>query len=502
MTIGPTACSPRTSSSGCHGRRGPTIPHAQLERLRVDPLPRLRSGELVLARHADVVGVLRDPSFVKPDLPSIPIPSVRATMRNFLLLDGPDHTRLRRAVAPLFTPSAVQRRRDRIVERADRLLDGRRRARRHRGPRLSAPARDDRRRARCAPGRRGPHRRVGYGAARDPRQPHAAHRRRRAADGQGRRAAPVASGGADAGDPRDRGLRPSPAARRTIRPRRPTSSVPCRPGWPTGELTLDEAIGTWILIVIAGHETTANIIGTTLHLLARAPRAARARRRRPRPRRRAPCARRSGWRARSRTASGRPPRTRPSPGSPVAAGTTVHVLFGAANRDPGGLPRARSVRHPAGRDRATSPSGTAATSASGAQLAQLEAEVAVAQVLRRDPRLAPGARPPGGRRSRPEASPSCRSSSPGEIRALRCRRPRRWSDARGTDPSDDDAAKETAAASSSTSTTATVTVAGYTLLSSDDWTLVEAHDPLADDPGTAAETPPCRLVRGVRRHRQ
>ena len=86
---------------------GSDDPHAQLRSLRVDPPPRLRSGELVLARHRDVVAVLRNPSFVKPRLPSIPIPAVRATMRNFLLLDGPDHDRLRRVVAPLFSPAAV-----------------------------------------------------------------------------------------------------------------------------------------------------------------------------------------------------------------------------------------------------------------------------------------------------------------------------------------------------------------------------------------------------------
>ena len=43
---------------------------------------------------------------------------------------------------------------------------------------------------------------------------------------------------------------------------------------------------------------------------------------------------------------------------------------------------------------------------------------------------------------------------------------------------------------SATSTTATATVAGYTLLSSDAWTLVEAHDPLADDPLAGNERPP------------
>ena len=55
--------------------------------------------------------------------------------------------------------------------------------------------------------------------------------------------------------------------------------------------------------------------------------------------------------------------------------------------------------------------------------------------------------------------------------------------------SDDDAAQDTAAASS-TSTTRAVTVAGYTLLSGDAWTLAEAHDPPAHDPVTAEDHPP------------
>ena len=155
---------------------GSDDPHAHLEQLRVDPVPRLRSGELVLARHRDVVGVLRDPSFVKPRLPSIPIPAVRATMRNFLLLDGPDHTRLRRAVAR-------SSRRARCSAAVTASSSGRTgcstasASSTSSQSRLPAPARDDRRRPRRAAGGRGPDRRVGGGPARDARQPDAAHRR-------------------------------------------------------------------------------------------------------------------------------------------------------------------------------------------------------------------------------------------------------------------------------------------------------------------------------------
>jgi cytochrome P450 len=369
---------------------GSDDPHAQLERLRVDPVPRLRSGELVLARHRDVLGVLRDPSFVKPRLPSIPIPAVRATMRNFLLLDGPDHTRLRRAVAPLFTPSAVQRRRDRVVERTDRLLAGKRELDLIAelayplplgmiADALGVPPEDE---ARIA----------SWGAALletlDNPMPLTVGGALRMAKAVAlRRSHPVAL------------LRAIHGIAGYARRRLLSGDVPAdadilralQVGLSTGDLTMDEAIGTWILIVIAGHETTANIIGTTVHLLL------------AHPEQRAlvdddpglvPSAVREALRLESPVPLGiREAATATTvAGQPVGAGTTVNVLFGAANRDP-------EVFHEPDRFeiRRAEPAHVAFGHGThfcvGAQLAQLEAEVAVAQVLRRGPRLAAGARP-------------------------------------------------------------------------------------------------------------
>ena len=79
----------------------------------------------MLGHHADVERVLRSPVFLKPRLPPVPLPSVRTMLRMFLLLNAPDHPRLRRAVAPLFTPAAVSARRELIESEVDRLLRGR-----------------------------------------------------------------------------------------------------------------------------------------------------------------------------------------------------------------------------------------------------------------------------------------------------------------------------------------------------------------------------------------
>jgi cytochrome P450 len=365
-------------------------PHRHLDALRVDPVPRLRSGELVLARHCDVAAVLRDPAFVKPPLPSIPLPSVRAMLRMFLLLDGPDHTRLRRAVAPLFTASAVERRRSRIEARTDALLDGRRTLEVIDelayplslgliGDALGVPPGDAPRIAR-------------WGAALlatldnpMPVTPRATLRMAKAV--ALRRSRPLAllralsgiaayaRGRLDDGDPPGTAdvLRVLQQARRD------------------DLMSEEEAIGTWVLIVIAGHETTANLIGSTVHLLLAhtderavvdadptlVPSAVREALRLESP---VPLGVRTAQR--DTTVAGRPAPT----------GTNVIVLFGAANRDPDVFvdPARFDVRRDATGHVAF---GLGSHFCVGAQLALTEAEVAVERLLRRQPTLAAGARP-------------------------------------------------------------------------------------------------------------
>jgi cytochrome P450 len=369
---------------------GSDDPHRHLEALRVDPPPRLRSGELVLARHRDVVAVLRDPAFVKPPLPSIPLPSVRATMRNFLLLDGPDHVRLRRVVAPLFTTTAVERRRARIEERAAALLDGRRELEVIDELAYPLPLRMIADALGVRPGDEA--RIAAWGAALletlDNPMPLSARGAARMAKAVVlRRSHPVrllraiqGIAGYARGRLLDGGAPPEADVLRTLQ-------VALR----DGTITLDEAIGTWILVVIAGHETTANIIGTALHLLLAHPDQHRLVEDDPTL---LGSAVREALRLESPVPAGaRQASTETSvAGVDVPAGTTVQVLFGAANRDPA------VFEHPDRYDLLRSETahvafGHGSHFCVGAQLAQLEAEVAVGTVLRRRSHLAAGARP-------------------------------------------------------------------------------------------------------------
>jgi cytochrome P450 len=89
-------------------------------------IPGIRKAWLV-ARYDDVVAVLKDPRFAKsrehsakkPWLPAFAKP----LERNMLDLDEPDHGRLRTLVHKAFTPAMVERLAERIQKIADELLD-------------------------------------------------------------------------------------------------------------------------------------------------------------------------------------------------------------------------------------------------------------------------------------------------------------------------------------------------------------------------------------------
>ena len=109
--------------------------HVIYARLRaVAPVSRARQpgGQeaWLLTRHADVAALLRDRRFAKdpasltppPRMPWIP-PPFRPLMRNMLGLDDPDHARLRRLVQQAFTPATVAAMRPRIEAMCAGLLD-------------------------------------------------------------------------------------------------------------------------------------------------------------------------------------------------------------------------------------------------------------------------------------------------------------------------------------------------------------------------------------------
>jgi len=87
----------------------------------------------LITRYADVAALLKDERFVKnrrtamtPEqlrkMPWVP-PMFRPLERNMLDLDAPDHTRLRALVHKAFTPSLIARMRERVQTLADELLD-------------------------------------------------------------------------------------------------------------------------------------------------------------------------------------------------------------------------------------------------------------------------------------------------------------------------------------------------------------------------------------------
>jgi len=238
-------------------------PYVQLRRLLADPAPRLHSGEVVLGRHADVERVLRSPIFLKPRLPPVPLPSVRTMLRMFLLLNAPDHARLRRAVAPLFTPAAVSARRELIDSEVERLLHGRTELEVVHDLAYPLPLN-----LICTwlGVRRGDEGLIeGWGkvllANLDgpvPLSPRDAVRY--AAAVARRRSRPVATVLAI------RAL--GKYARNLLRGDVDGEFlVVLRAAVADGTMSQDEAVATWALLVIAGHETTANLIGNTLHLL-------------------------------------------------------------------------------------------------------------------------------------------------------------------------------------------------------------------------------------------
>jgi cytochrome P450 len=105
-------------------------PHPFYARLRAEaPVYHVRLSAWLQAwlvtRYDDVVTVLKDPRFAKDFSTKFPwIPGfARPLFRNLLNLDPPDHTRLRSLVNKAFTAGVVDRLRDGIRSKCDELLD-------------------------------------------------------------------------------------------------------------------------------------------------------------------------------------------------------------------------------------------------------------------------------------------------------------------------------------------------------------------------------------------
>jgi cytochrome P450 len=102
-------------------------PYAHYRRLSVEgPMRRTQAGIWVTTSHELCSQVLRDPRFghrVSFENDAFRTTPVEEDRRSFLTLDPPDHTRLRRLVSKAFTPRLVERLRPRISDLVDSLLD-------------------------------------------------------------------------------------------------------------------------------------------------------------------------------------------------------------------------------------------------------------------------------------------------------------------------------------------------------------------------------------------
>jgi len=109
-------------------------PYPRYQRLReMSAIVRAEDGALVVTRYADCVEVTRDPRFAHfpPDvLADVGYPdwsehsALRQLFTSLLLINPPDHTRLRRLVSSAFTARRVQALQPAIVRMVDDLLDG------------------------------------------------------------------------------------------------------------------------------------------------------------------------------------------------------------------------------------------------------------------------------------------------------------------------------------------------------------------------------------------
>ena len=106
-------------------------PHPFYDRLRTEePVHRTPLGFVVLTRYEDVANTLRNNDFsrdieVNANLPESPTRKFRREnerSKSMLNLDPPDHTRLRRLVSKSFTPSAIEKLRPRIQALVDQSL--------------------------------------------------------------------------------------------------------------------------------------------------------------------------------------------------------------------------------------------------------------------------------------------------------------------------------------------------------------------------------------------
>jgi cytochrome P450 family 114 len=94
-----------------------------------DPVHRTSAGFYLVTRHADAAAVLRGTGsdFLHPEPDTDPLsrqhPSHRLRLYSLLGRSGQSHDKLRRALAPHFTPRSTEALRPLVAQRCERLLD-------------------------------------------------------------------------------------------------------------------------------------------------------------------------------------------------------------------------------------------------------------------------------------------------------------------------------------------------------------------------------------------
>jgi cytochrome P450 len=109
-------------------------PYPLYAQLRKTPISQQEDGTYVVSTYREIEGLLYDPRISSDERKSTRgVPrAVRARLREpgsrlpFILLDPPDHNRLRRVVINQFTPERVEGMRDRVIQLVDELLDAQR----------------------------------------------------------------------------------------------------------------------------------------------------------------------------------------------------------------------------------------------------------------------------------------------------------------------------------------------------------------------------------------
>src|SRR5215467_14919270 len=111
-------------------------PYPLYAQLRETPISQQEDGTYVVSTYREIEALLYDPRISSDERKSTYVASRFTTARvrqrvpesslPFILLDPPDHNRLRRAVMHQFTPKRVEGMRGRVVQIVDELLDAQR----------------------------------------------------------------------------------------------------------------------------------------------------------------------------------------------------------------------------------------------------------------------------------------------------------------------------------------------------------------------------------------